>query len=244
MADFEAVLMTFNKESDESIAKKCLYQAQEIIENIKQKNGRFEEKELREALELYLKAFWGLPELRESLSWNMHEIGKTLRKLNLCELKFNGIEEKYYTTCPCILLHNDYGFSLRGTEKYRCSICGKQTIDCEHITGCNYDNVVCARSDNLCNICGESDCEHIEGNHYNEVMAFDIVYDVNVITFDMVHTPKMAFARTSKIYYEKDKIFAQANEIHNFIYGMALNCDHCIICEGYDKKLLDKAFNK
>ena len=244
MKDFEAVMMTFHKDDDESIAMKSLYQAQKIIENIKANDCQFDESELRESLELYLTAFWGLPELREELSQNMHILGRILREFNFCELMFDNEKKKYYTTCPCILLHNDFGFSLRGTEKYKCSICGKQTIECEHITGYNYDNVTCFKYDNVCNICLESHCEHIEGENYDDVFAYEIVYDIKVITFDMVHTPKMAFARTTKIYFEKDLIYGHSNNMPGFIYGMALNCDHCIICKGYNKTLWENAFNK
>lgn len=245
--NYEAVLMTFHIESDEAIARKSLDKANLMIKEINKSQVR-KEADLRLIMKLYLDAFWVFKEIRVNLSHTIHQIGMTLEQEFECQYYFDEENRKYYNSCPAILLHYDFGFSLRGSEKYKCSICGLPIVECEHITGDFYDDVVCEKIDEICNICGKEECsEHIEGRFYNHVEAVKIVYDLNIITFDRVEDPEMKFARVGKIIYEKDEILngLSENEKKSFIYGDSiLDCHHCSQCKGYIPDRYNRLFNK
>ena len=157
---FEAVLMTTYQETDEYIAEKHLVEANQLIGKIEQ-SKQYTEENLRHIMELYLDAFWVFPEYRAKFSNTIHQIGRDLEKQFECKFIYSDNHHAYYIACPAILLHNDFGFSLRGTEKYKCSICGKQITECEHITGEFYDDIVCNKITGRCNICNKTECNHI-----------------------------------------------------------------------------------
>lgn len=239
--------MTFHSKSDECIAKESLDKANDLITkfNVTQVGT---EADLRLAMKLFLDAFWVFKEIREPLSKVIHQIGLTLECEYQCKCNFDKERSEYYITCPAILLHKDFGFSMRGSEKYRCSICGLPIIECDHITGDLYDGITCAKIEGLCNICGEKDCgEHTEGLQYDHVMAVKIVYDVHIVTYDMVKDPEMKFSRISKIYYTRDEVEQCIDEDDKsiFIYGKSpLFCHHCSECKGYIPNYFDELFDR
>jgi hypothetical protein len=148
-----------------------------------------------------------------------------------------------------MLLHKDFGFSLIGFEKYKCSVCGVDPIECEHRTGRKYDDVECNIFDGLCNICQDKKdhCEHQVGVRYDDVEAVKIVSDLEIIRFDIVKEPEMVFARVTEIPYSKDtvmKSLSNDHEFEDFKYGETpLYCLHCIDCEGYDPDATNKLFS-
>ncbi|HBD95011.1 MAG TPA: hypothetical protein DC057_12660 [Spirochaetia bacterium] len=178
----------------------------------------------------------------------MHDIGVYLCKNYDCKSKFDG--EFYYTECPNILLHNDFGFSLRGIEKLTCSICGKEPLECEHITNQKYDNVICIKINDLCNICLEpiGKCNHILGNEYNNVEMTNIVTDLKIITFDLVKDPEMVFTRITKQRFSKSMVTEELSKekgAETFEYGKSdMHCLHCIICQGYEPSRSDILFKQ
>jgi len=236
--ELEVILMTMNKESDEYLAKKSLDEASEMI-----KVQKHSEIQMRKILELYLDAFWVFKDIRIKLSKTMHDIGRELCEIYSCKYKFDKVKNKYYSDCPNRICHCDFGYSFRGTEKYKCSICGKPIIDCEHITGEIYNNIECKKIDD---ICGEDQCKHIVGEKYDGVQAVKIVCDVELVTFDVVEEPEMAFARVKKIYFERDDIEKELQkDIEIFKYGKSdLYCDHCLQCSGYKLKQYSKLFDR
>lgn len=247
MMEFESVVMTFHNQTDESIARNSLNKANKIIEELNRTQNRTEEK-LRLAMKLYLDAFWVFEEIRKELSATIHKIGTTLEEEFQCQSFYDEDKKKYYSSCPAMLLHNDIGFSFRGSEKNKCSICGLPIIECDHITGEYYNDIVCKKTDNICNICGEEDCrEHVEGERYDHVQAVKIVYDVNLVTFDLIEDPEMKFARINKVYFEKEDIMNELSEEDKkeFIYGKSkLFCHHCTQCKGYVPGRFHHLFNK
>lgn len=244
---FEAALMTFHKESDESIAFKSFVQANSMAKKLN-KEAMCSESDLRMMMKLYLDAFWVYNDMRNDLSYNIHEIGKILEREYQCQYLFDVDRNKYYSSCPALLLHNDFGFSFRGSEKYKCSICGLPIMECEHISGEFYDDVVCKEIEGRCNICGEEKCKkHIEGEKYNHVEAVKIVYDVKLVTFDMVEEPEMRFARVSKIYLPEDMVIdgIEEEDKETFVYGKSkLYCHHCSQCTGYVPNRFHHLFNR
>lgn len=245
--EFEAVLMTAHEKSDEAIAAANLCRADALAREM-MRTQNCTQSDLMDMMQLYLDAFWVFKELRGALSHNIHSLGRILEEQFQCQFSFSADKSMYYSSCPAILLHTDFGFSLRGSEKYKCSICGLPIMECEHITGEYYDNVICHKNGDRCNICGKKDCqEHQEGEKYDHVEAVKIVYDLNIITFDIVEDPEMKFARVTKIYCPKEEIIngLPEDEKAEFAYGQSpLYCHHCSSCQGYIPDRFHDLFSK
>lgn len=241
----ECILMDLSNRDPELVARESYIRAINLLKEINT-NGN-EELNLRQVLNEYLKCFWFYKKEREVIAKAMHEIGINLEKKYNCKWKFDG--KFYYTECPNILLHNDFGFSLRGTQKLVCSICNDDPLNCEHITNEIYDNVVCSEISGLCNICGSviHECDHVLGYKYDDVKAKTIVKDLKIITFDLVKDPEMVFCRMTRINLSKKEILDKlcCDEKIDFKYGISdLFCHHCTTCPGYDPSRIDVLFEK
>lgn len=244
---YKAICMIANDEPPELTVKKAIDKANTIIANYNNDKSTF--RLLPEALKELLKFFWYDVDNRVQISQYMHDIGRFLcqnHQDECCKLQFDG--EHYYTECPNELLHRDFGFSLRGIEKYACSVCGLDPLDCMHIGGEVYDNIKCFQNGSFCNICNSKwgKCNHNEGAIYNNVIASKIVTDLEIITFDLVKEPEQIFTRIVQIPYTREfieNIIADSGDLDYFKYGEStVYCSHCIECEGYDpnrSKLFD-----
>ena len=247
LIEFESTLMTFNEKSDQQIAIENFQKANEYAKLLNQ-GQPFTEESLREFMKQCLDVFWVFSNLRKDMAYNIHIAGETLNRNFSCKLEYDKEKKLYFSSCPAILLHYDFGFSLRALAEYKCSVCGKPVLDldCDHITGDFYDDVECRTEDGLCNICGKENCQvHIPGKKYNHVQAFQIAYNVELITFDLVRDPEMKFARVTKVYYSDDMIKQGMtdDEFENFNYGVSeLYCNHCSTCKGYQENLFDSLF--
>src|SRR5687768_5205885 len=74
----------------------------------------------------------------------LHEIGRFVRTTWGCWLTQD--EQGYWRDCPADLAHIRCGLSpgmIIGAS--RCSICGQDPTECEHIKGRSYDGEVCYR---------------------------------------------------------------------------------------------------
>ncbi|GKV93169.1 hypothetical protein PEC301645_06160 [Pectobacterium carotovorum subsp. carotovorum] len=235
---YEALLMTFGGINFSEMAEKSFNEAQKIIKAYNTGELTNPESELRNALEMLLKVFWINKDLRIPISRQMHSIGVVLRENYGCAFGFE--DGFYYTKCPNILLHHDSGFSMRGFEKYKCSICNMDPVDCDHRSGREYNGIECKKFGERCNICNDetSSCNHRLSETYDNVEAIKIVYDMQIITFDMVKEPDIALARVTKIPFSKQYITKNIGRDPNsaeFSYGSTIiNCDHCINCTEYD----------
>lgn len=244
---FKAQLMSFDEPNPVGVAKECWVYAHKLIDKVENNQSENPEFDLRTALEKLLKVFWVLREHRIGIAQQMHDIGKYLSENFQCAFKFK--EDHYYTDCPNLLLHQDYGFSLRGFEKYSCSICNKDPIDCNHRTGKKYDRIECMAFGENCNICmNKIDlCEHSIGDFYDGVIAVKVVSDLEIITFDLVKEPEFVFSRVLEIPYSKKHIFdglANDPNANEFVYGESvLDCHHCGSCKGYDPNASESLFS-
>ncbi|MDX1808196.1 MAG: hypothetical protein R3331_01520 [Sulfurospirillaceae bacterium] len=245
---FEAIMMIINSDSPPKVAQDSSIKVNALIEKINNKKSDDVKKDLQSVLKEYLNCFWFYRDKRVEISKKMHKIGEILCEKYECQCKFDG--ENYYSDCPNILLHHDFGFSMRGTEKYLCSICGKEPLECEHITNNIYNEVTCNSIDGTCNICLRNfeECDHIENEKYNNVVATKIVHEIDLVTFDVVKDPEMVYTRITKIPYSKELILESLKndfEFNKFTYGESpLFCLHCVQCSGYDPKKTELLFNK
>lgn len=243
----EAIMMILNTTPDE-IARKSSERVQFFQIHILPYPTLWTKEHIRYILDEYLNCFWYYKEQRIGISETMLKLGKYLVSKSSCTLKYDG--EYYYSDCPNILLHYDFGFSLRGKEQYRCSICGKDIIECDHITNYIYDNVTCININEKCNICLKdfNKCNHVENENYDNVKAIKMITLLELITFDLVKEPEMIFTRMMKKKFSKKEIIdglKKDNYSNEFNYGIStLNCNHCNFCNGYNPKRTQLIFNK
>ena len=226
-----------------------LIDTKKIAENSKERAGSLiheaysnfaeSEKKFRLSLKELLNCFWFYKESRVAIASNMHNIGRIIHNTFGCTLDFDG--ENYYQSCPNFLLHKDFGFSIRAIAKYGCSVCKKPVVECDHISGKEYD-VICEKFEIGCNICNSEkntkECLHQNGANYT-IKCQQITTHLDVITFDLVKEPDLVYTRIVKIPIEKNHILQQAakENVADFIYGETpVHCHHCIECNGYDPK--------
>lgn len=235
---FEARLMIFGNIKFSVMAENDFNEAQEIIANYNAGELIDPEPKLRHALNMLLNVFWIVKDLRVPISKQMHSIGAALRENYGCALEFK--DGFYFTRCPNMLLHLDFGFSMRGFENYKCSICDMDPVDCDHRSGRKYSGVECKKFADRCNICNDeiSSCNHHLGETYDDVEAVKLAYVTEIITFDVVKEPECPISRVTKIPFSKQYMVKGLREDPSsevFVYGSTIvNCDHCVSCSEYD----------
>ncbi|TWA98107.1 hypothetical protein [Gluconacetobacter diazotrophicus] len=243
---FKVQLITLGNHNPFEIYKYSFLNFQTLLKSVEEGQSENPEADIRSALDDLLKVFWFDIASRTQIARVMHTLGKFLLENYGCALGFK--DGCYFTSCPNLLLHHDYGFSLRALEKYKCSICNEDPIDCDHRTGRMYRNITCHEFDNRCNICCSDidKCGHILGNTYDDIEAIKIVIVVDLITFDLVKEPEFVFSRVLEITYPKEYILNSINndpDIEEFSYGESkIFCDHCLSCNGYDPQRTSALF--
>ena len=183
-----------------------------------------------------------LVKIREALLWEpeenayskyLHEVGRRVHDIFRCELEFE--DGMYMVTCPVMLSHCTLGFSIGGSAKSICSICGKNVFDCPHVKGQSYDDVLAKRYQGICNICGQKECEHKEGERYDEVRAFAMIREFDLDHISIVDTPANPLCVIQSFSLLKSEILERLPKTSRdqFVYGKTIvYCNHCLICEG------------
>ncbi len=182
-----------------------------------------------------------LVKIREALLWDpeeaysryLHDVGCSIHDIFGCQLKVK--DGNYGITCPVMLSHNKWGFSIGGSGKSICSICGKDVFDCSHVKGHIYDNVKARRHYDICNICGEGDCGHKEGEKYNGVRAFAIIVEMNLDHISLVPNPANPLCVIQSYSVSKSELLEMLpeDEREQFVYGeTVIHCHHCLMCKG------------
>jgi hypothetical protein len=215
-------------------AKLLIQQAQELFER-----GRTDESE-----SLYRRS---LVKLREAHLWQpedashvklLHEVGNYVHSAFPHGCQFALDEGQYMVRCPVLLSHSRGGFSRGSSEKVICSICGLDILECSHIKGNKYDNVLASRHGNLgvCNICASAQvCDHEEGMRYHQVRAFGIVAEIHLDHFAFVEHPRDPLCAVNAYSLTESRVLQDLpeGEADSFVYGRTpLYCHHCVICEG------------
>jgi len=198
-----------------------------------EQDTRAAEQRFRNALE-HLRSAYLLDGRPHQLSREMHVLGQRVQGWFSCPLDYENGE--YRNACPVYLSHYVGGFSIGGTGRAICSICGQPMLDCEHVPGESYDRVIARRSSGgLCNICAEEACNHVGGTTYDGVRAFGIMTDIELDHIAYVSLPEDPLCTFCAVPLSKAQIKRQLSpdELAEFIYGKTrLYCTHCHQCEG------------
>jgi hypothetical protein len=198
-----------------------------------EQDARAAEQRFRNALE-HLRTAYLLDGRPRQLSREMHALGRRVQGWFSCPLDYKNGE--YRSACPVYLSHHVGGFSIGGTGKVICSICGQPMLDCKHVPGESYDRVVAQKSSGrLCNICAAEACDHVVGTTYGGIKAFGIMTDIKPDHTAYVSRPEDPLCTFCVVPLSKAQIERQLapSEVAEFIYGKThLYCTHCHQCNG------------
>jgi len=183
-------------------------------------------KEYFKAFEYYKTAYFA--SCREkSIFSEMAKHGFKLANYNVCFYTFK--EDNYYIECP-LFLSRLKGISIGAQFEYKCSICGKELLDCNHIAGQLYDNVVCTKENEICNICLKNNCNHIIGETYNSVEALNNVTKMAFDHIALVSNPELPDTGIMSMQIDRKFISYRALFEHkNFIWGDDISCIYCLV---------------
>jgi hypothetical protein len=164
----------------------------------------------------------------------MHALGRRVQAWFSCPLEFHDGE--YRNACPVYLSHYVGGFSIGGTGTVICSICGLPILECDHVPGERYGNVVARKTPGrLCSICAAERCDHEVGTAYGGVIAFGIMTDIELDHIAYVSRPEDPLCTFYAVPLSKTQVERQLapDELAEFIYGKThLYCTHCRQCDG------------
>ncbi|MEN6552544.1 MAG: hypothetical protein ABFC34_06610 [Methanobacterium sp.] len=238
MNDFKPNLQDNNgkKESKEDIcknrAKKSMKMARQLTDDAKK---AIYAKNMKEAESLLRKS---LVKIREAYSLTrnplyqdkLYTVGRKIHDIFGCQLEFE--DGQYKQSCPVILSNYKRGFSIGGSSTTMCSVCGKNILDCSHVNGETYDNVLAQNLTDICNICREKDCDHELGKYYDNVKAFGIITKMDLDHVALVENPADPLCVILSNSVPKSKILNELpeNERDKFVYGKTIvYCHHCIL---------------
>ena len=221
---------------DEKLAQRILLEAKDLIRDaeraLEERKPDVSEELYRRSLTKIRQAF--LLDRKKETSIYLHNIGRLVHSQFGCVLPFR--DGNYWVECPVELSHGKYGFSIAGSGRSLCSICGENTLDCYHVSGRSYDQVVAKRIQNMCNICGEEkECPHVEGVMYDGVGAFSIVVELDLSHVALVENPANPLCTIyGHTLTESDILKTLPKSApHRFVYGKTrLYCHHCSKCSG------------
>jgi hypothetical protein len=225
------------KEHSHNEAIAALAVANELVreadQQLSQVNNQAAESLLRRALAKLREAVLWEP-TQESHRKRLNELGERIHDQFGCVLGYH--DGSYWVNCPVSLSHSRLGFSVAGTARTICSICGENMLTCPHVKGRTYDQITARKiQDKRCNICGESECEHIVGTTHDKVRAFGILVDLAIDHISFVENPANPLAVIYQYSLTKSDLMEMLpkEQRDSFEYGTcAIRCDHCKICKG------------
>jgi len=195
------------------------------------------EEAFREALRL-LQIAYLLDDRPPILMAEMHEVGREVQTIFSCPLEMR--DGQYWNSCPAFLSHYAGGFSIGGIGTAVCSICGRSMLECDHVPGEVYKNVIARRTPGgLCTICAKEQCNHEDGATYDDVTAFGIMTDIDLDHIAYVSRPEDPLCTVTAVPISRAEIARQLppEELAQFKFGKTrLFCTHCRVCDGQAKK--------
>ena len=212
------------------VAEELIREARKLLDEQDQGSS---EKLARRALQKLREACLWEPNLSDHMKY-LHYIGKFVHDQFGCLLEYN--DHVYWVTCPVHLSHSKGGFSIGGSGRVICSICDKEMIDCPHVKGQRYNNVVAKHYNGICNICGKEECrQHDGGKTYDAAKAFGIVTEMRLDHVSFVEKPSNPLCVVQKYTIPSAEILQTVpeEERSRIVPGQTpVYCHHCLICDG------------
>jgi hypothetical protein len=162
---------------------------------------------------------------------DLHKVGRMVHDTFGCVLEFR--EGSYRVTCPVLLSHSKAGFSIGGSAKVICSVCGQDNLTCPHVKGRKYDGVVANRWLGYCSVCLKKDCGHAEGQVYDDIEACGIVTEIDLDHVALVRNPSNPLCVVTEYSLTNADLLEMLPEKgrDSFVYGeTVVECHHCRVC--------------
>lgn len=152
----------------------------------------------------------------------MDRAGRWVNATFGCDVAWDG--SAYRQDCPVALAHNRVGLSVGGVAKRKCSLCGGDVSECDHLPGVAY--LVPGGADELgwCRICLKERCEHTPTD-VERVSMVSIIYEMDLEEVSIVHKPAHPEARISSVTLSTAELKEELGE--TFVPGVRLQCDRC-----------------
>lgn len=187
----------------------------------------------RRALERYARSLdWSEDsDMEDEAHRLLDRAGKWVRLTFGCHLAWDGTG--YRQECPVSLAHNRIGLSVGGPARRKCSLCGQDVSECEHLPGFAY--VVPGGTEELgwCRICLAKACVHTPED-VERVSMISIIYDMDLEEVSIVAKPAHPEARLTSISVSTEELGAALGEA--FVPGAKVSCDRCVgACAGLEK---------
>lgn len=184
----------------------------------------------RRALERYARSLdWAEDtEMEDDTHRTLDRAGTWVRLTFGCHLVRDGTN--YRQECPVALAHNRIGVSIGGVAKRKCSLCGADVSECEHVPGVAY--LVPGGSGDLgwCRICLAEDCGHTP-EEIERVSMISIVHEVDLEEVSIVPKPANPEARLLAMSVTTAELTNALGE--GFAPGVDVDCDRCLrLCHG------------
>jgi hypothetical protein len=218
------------KTEREQNGKESFLEAERLIESAETylKNGK-----LKESEKLYRKS---LAKISEASLWDpknekykkiLYNMGKLIHDTFGCAYRYE--DHMYHVECPIVMSQSGLFSSIGGSAKPICSICGNETLECSHVSGKTYNNVLAQKIHGICNICRKKECEHVEGARYDSIEAFNIINDLKLDHIAIVDNPAIPVSvATSYSIPESDFLKRFSEEERDLIrQGAKVFCERC-----------------
>lgn len=188
------------------------------------------EREAHEALALFAQALYWAEDTpdEEGAHSDMDAAGKWVRETFGCHLLRDGT--RYRQSCPIALAHNRIGFSVGGTARRVCSLCGQDVSECPHLPGTLYLVPGGPADLGWCRVCLKESCGHDGASQY-PVSIVSIIRDMVVEEVSLVSKPAHPGARLQLVDIPTSELADALGA--DFRPGIEICCDRCLLaCEG------------
>jgi len=161
----------------------------------------------------------------------MDRAGRWVNATFGCSITWDG--SNYQRDCPVDLAHNRIGLSVGGVAKRKCSLCGRDVSECEHLPGVAYLVPGGAEELGWCRICLKEECDHTPDD-VERVSLVSIIYDMELEEVSFVPKPAQPEARLTSITLSTAELIEDLGP--GFVPGEALRCERCAgTCAGLVK---------
>jgi hypothetical protein len=192
------------------------------------------DREARLSLDSAARAFWWAEDTdaEEEQHQLMHRAGRWTRRNLGCHLEFDGVE--YQQTCPIAIAHKRIGVSPGFVAQLRCSICGADLSDCEHVVGRAYWVRGGPRDGQPCRVCFDDSCRRHKADRLYRAPVIKVISDVEFHELSWVSRPADPEARLLALPVDSKRLTTKLGP--GFVMGMTVNCDKCLgECWGFDE---------
>lgn len=214
------------------VGRQRLDAARQALEKVPTRRGRRQaEPDARAALAAFAGALYWAEGSAEEVHVHaaLDEAGAFVRSTFGC--RFDSRSGVYHQRCPVALAHAGVGFSVGGSARRFCSLCGEDLAECTHRRETAY--LVPGGHEDLgwCRVClKDSTCEHSANERYR-ARVIGIIREMRVDEISFVTNPAHPDARIVDLPITEKEMASRLGA--EYQAGMTVSCDRCLLpCSG------------